>query len=66
MDFKEKAKIRMEHWLAHGRSHGDDYAKFTRELTEAGQTDSAAAMEEMARLNDESLKALEKALEALA
>jgi len=65
MDFEEKAKIRLEHWLRHGRSHLDEYWSFARELEEAGQTASAASLMEMAELTEQSLVSLEEALKSL-
>ncbi len=65
MDFEEKARIRMEHWLSHGRSHLEEYRNFARELETAGKGASAAALEEMAQLTEQGLKSLQNALEAL-
>ena len=32
MEFEEKARIRMEHWLSHSEQHQEDYEKFADEL----------------------------------
>ena len=41
MDFLEKAKIRMEHWIGHSDQHQEDYEIFRRELEKAGKKKSA-------------------------
>ena len=41
MDFAEKAKIRIEHWIRHNEDHLREYEEFAKELDEAGNNDSA-------------------------
>jgi hypothetical protein len=65
MDFDEKARIRMEHWLSHSDQHQQEYEKFADELEQAGKADSAAAVRGMAALEARSAEYLRKALEAL-
>jgi hypothetical protein len=65
MDFEEKAKIRLEHWLRHGQSHLEEYRSFAQALEAAGQTASAASVREMADLSEQSLAYLEEALRFL-
>jgi hypothetical protein len=65
MEFEEKAKIRMEHWLKHTADHMEEYATFAAELEDAGKADSARHIREMARLVSESTECLDHALSAL-
>jgi hypothetical protein len=56
MDFVEKAKIRMEHWMTHNDHHHEEYQMFAEQLEDAGKTKSAAQIREMihlsSRMND--------------
>ena len=65
MEFEEKARIRLEHWLKHGESHVDEYKIFAAELDSAGKISSAESVREMARLTEQSLASLETALKTL-
>jgi len=65
MDFVEKAKIRLEHWLTHNTHHVEEYKKFAEELKKAGRSESARYMEEMIELVMKSNECLESALKAL-
>jgi hypothetical protein len=65
MEFEEKAKIRLEHWLRHNRSHLDEYRRFAGELEAAGKTASSKAVEEMVELTEQALVSLEEALRSL-
>lgn len=47
MDFSEKAKIRMEHWLKHSESHITEYGRFVEELEAAGMRAGADHIREM-------------------
>lgn len=62
MDFIEKAKIRIEHWVEHSDHHIEDYTAFANQLEEEGKTDSAKAIREMIELNIKSTECLKKAL----
>ena len=65
MDFSEKARIRLEHWITHSDHHHDEYAVFAEQLEEAGKTESAKYMKEMIDLSRRSTDCLRKALKAL-
>jgi len=65
MDFIEKAKIRMSHWIEHNSQHIQEYKKFAEELKKAGKIKSAQYIEEMVKYIEESNKSLENALDAL-
>jgi hypothetical protein len=65
MDFMEKARVRLEHWISHNDHHREDYEKFVKELEEAGKTESARHMREMMDLTVRSTECLRKALKAL-
>ena len=47
MEFPEKAKVRIEHWLKHNQSHIGDYEQFADELEQAGMGKSAGHIREM-------------------
>ena len=61
MDFNEKAKIRIEHWIKHSEDHLQEYAAFAKELEDAGKTESARYISEMVKLTKESNDCLAKA-----
>ena len=65
MDFIEKAKIRIEHWVEHSDHHIEDYTAFANQLEEEGKTESAEAIREMIELNIKSTECLKKALNGL-
>ena len=65
MEFIEKAKVRLEHWIHHNDHHNEDYEEFAKQLDEAGKGDSAACVREMMELTSKSTDCLEKALETL-
>jgi len=65
MDFTEKAKLRIEHWIAHSDHHREDYEAFARELEREGQPESAACIREMMGLEAKSAECLKKALKGL-
>lgn len=65
MDFVEKAKIRLEHWITHGDHHYEEYAMFADQLEEAGKVESAEQIREMMNLSSRSTDCLRKALKAL-
>jgi len=65
MEFKEKARIRLEHWIDHNEHHLEDYEQFASELEDAGKLDSARSIREMMDLTAKSTACLKKALEAL-
>jgi uncharacterized protein (TIGR02996 family) len=65
MDFVEKAKIRLEHWITHNDHHHEEYLVFADQLEEAGKKESAAHIREMVELSHRSTDCLQKALNAL-
>ena len=65
MDFVEKARLRLDHWIARNESHQEEYEKFAAQLQEAGETASALQIREMVVLSEKSTECLRKALEAL-
>lgn len=65
MDFLEKAKIRLEHWVDHSDHHIEEYSDFADQLEQAGKSESAEHIREMIKLNQKSTERLKRALEAL-
>ena len=65
MEFIEKAKVRIEHWIHHNEHHGEEYEMFAEQLEEAGKNKSAEYVREMIDLASKSSECLKKALEAL-
>ncbi|RLB41560.1 MAG: hypothetical protein DRH12_07815 [Deltaproteobacteria bacterium] len=65
MDFLEKAKIRLEHWITHNDHHKEEYELFAEQLEQAGKQESARQVREMIRLTVQSNDCLRQALEAL-
>ena len=50
MDFVERARLRLKHWIDHNDKHREEYAEFAAELEQAGQQASAVHVREMAEL----------------
>lgn len=65
MDFIEKAKIRLEHWVEHSDHHIEDYTAFADQLEQEGKAESAAHIREMIELNKKSTECLKNALKGL-
>ena len=65
MDFLEKSKIRLEHWVEHSDHHIEDYSEFADQLDQEGKHESASYIREMIELNKKSTECLKKALDAL-
>jgi ferric-dicitrate binding protein FerR (iron transport regulator) len=65
MEFVEKARIKLEHWMTHNDNHRREYEDFARELQQAGQATSADQVREMIDLAAKSSECLRKALRAL-
>ncbi|RLB24135.1 MAG: hypothetical protein DRG76_02270 [Deltaproteobacteria bacterium] len=65
MDFLEKARIRIGHWITHNDHHKEEYELFAEQLEQAGKEESARQIREMIRLSTESNECLRKALQAL-
>jgi hypothetical protein len=65
MDFVERARLRLKHWMDHNEKHREEYAGFAAQLEQAGKQASAAHVREMADLAGKSNDCLRKALKAL-
>jgi len=65
MEFIEKAKIRLEHWIHHSEQHYQEYLSFAQELEDAGKIESARHLKEMIILTGRSTDCLKKAMKAL-
>lgn len=65
MDFIEKSRIRIEHWIEHNEHHIEEYKDFVDSLKKAGKFKSAQYIEEMINLVSKSNEILRNALNAL-
>jgi len=65
MEFMEKARIRLEHWIHHSEQHYEEYSSFAKELEEAGKIESARHLQDMISLTTRSTEGLRKAMTAL-
>ena len=65
MDFVERARLRLKHWMDHNEKHREEYEDFAAQLEQAGEQASAARVREMAELAGKSNDCLRKALKAL-
>jgi len=65
MDFAEKARIRLEHWITHNDHHHEEYEMFVDQLAQVGKKESAKYVQEMMELTAKGTECLRKALKAL-
>ncbi len=65
MDFIEKSKIRLEHWITHNDHHQEEYELLAEQLEDAGKEESAEQIREMIELTFKSTGCLRNALKAL-
>ena len=65
MDFVEKARIRLEHWITHNDHHQEEYEMFAEQLQDAGKMESAGNIREMMKLTAKGTDCLRKALKAI-
>lgn len=65
MEFVEKAKIRLEHWITHNDNHYKEYEVFAEQLEEAGKTESARQVREMMVLVSKGSECLREAVNSL-
>jgi hypothetical protein len=65
MEFIEKARIRLEHWIHHSEDHDQEYRAFANELEEAGKMESARHLKDMIALSTRATESLKKAMKAL-
>jgi hypothetical protein len=66
MEFIDKARIRLEHWIHHSEDHYQEYVSFAKELEDAGKIESARHLKDMITLSARSTECLKKAMKALA
>ncbi len=65
MEFIEKAKIMLQHWITHNDHHQEEFEGFANQLEGAGRTESAGYVREMIELNARGAECLKKALKEL-
>jgi len=65
MDFKEKAIIRLQHWIDHNKHHHEEYELFAEQLEAAGKEKSARSIREMMDYTQKSTECMEEALKNL-
>ncbi|HKI49430.1 MAG TPA: hypothetical protein VKA69_08880 [Desulfobacteria bacterium] len=65
LEFVEKAKIRLEHWITHNDHHHEEYDLFADQLENAGKSESAKAIREMIKLSTKTTDCLRDALKHL-
>jgi hypothetical protein len=65
MDFVEKARIRLEHWLTHNDHHQEEYEMFAEQLEDAGKKEGAEYMREIIELTGKCNDCLRKVLKSL-
>jgi len=65
MDFIEKAKIRIEHWISHNEHHQEEYEQFAVELENAGRKAAAKHIREMSEFTRKGTESLRKTLNAI-
>ncbi len=65
MDFREKARVRLEHWITHNDHHEEEYLAFAEQLESAGMEESGKHVREMVALGAKGTESLRKALRAL-
>jgi hypothetical protein len=65
MDFHEKAKIRLEHWVAHDQGHLTEYKAFAQELSDAGLAQSAEAINDLVGSVENGIDCMQRALAGL-
>ena len=65
MEFIEKTRIRIAHWIKHNEDHLQEYEPLAHELESAGKNESARYIREMTVLIAQSNDCLRSALKAL-
>ena len=65
MDFIEKARLRLEHWITHNDHHQDEYEMFAEQLESEGKKDSSAHVREMVEMTAKGTECLRNTLKAL-
>jgi len=62
---RERAKIRLEHWLRHAEDHALEYQEFSQTLMGMGFKKAGDAIMRLSEITRESCKIIQEALEAL-
>jgi hypothetical protein len=62
MEFREKAKIRIAHWMKHTDNHIKEYARFADELEKSGYDNAARNIRETASITTKCSHCLTNAL----
>lgn len=65
MEFVEKARIRLEHWIRHNEHHYQEYEMFVEQLEGVGETESAKHVMEMMELLSKGTDCLRRAIKRL-
>jgi len=65
MDFEEKAKIRIEHWMDHSEDHVKEYERFAEELENKGKIKTAQHIRAIASMTAKSHEHLKSAMRTL-
>ena len=65
MDFIEKARLRLEHWISHSEHHREEYELFAEQLEESERYESARDIRQMIDLEAKSTECLRSALKNL-
>ena len=65
MEFTEKAKVRIEHWIGHNDHHEDEYEAFAQQLEDAGQDKAADHIRKMIEYTRQGTDCLRKSLDAI-
>ena len=62
MEFREKAKLRIAHWMKHTDDHVKEYARFAEELEQSGYSHAARNIREIASITTQCSQFLKNAL----
>jgi mannitol/fructose-specific phosphotransferase system IIA component (Ntr-type) len=65
MDFIEKARNRLVHWISHNDHQQEAYEMFAEQLEEVGKIKSSEHVREMVKLTAKSSECLRKAIKAI-
>ena len=65
MEFIEKAKVRLEHWISHNEHHEEEYEDFARQLENAGQDEAAGHIRKMMEFTRQGTDCLRKSVDAI-
>lgn len=65
MEFLEKTRIMLEHWIKHNDHHQAEYTQLSDQLEKAGKKESARFIREMTDYQSRGTECLREALKAL-